>query len=645
MSENGIFDRDKITRIKTLLKFNPKGLTITEISQKLKLSRISVSKYLDILLISGQVEMKMYGVAKAFFLSARVPISAMLSFSSDFILILDNNLQILQINDNFLNFLGVEKSILLGTNLADPTLSFLKGLPFQLILESKTDQREIVREVSTTQDGTQYYFRVKIIPTVFDDGSQGVTAILENITEAKQSDKVKSFLAAIVESSHEAIIGKDLTGKILSWNSSAERIYGYTAEEIIGQNIEILVPDEFKKDLPYIFERIKRGETISNYETKRRKKGGEILDALVTISPIRDDIGSIIAISTVCKDITNVNKLREDLRIKREKLNQIIEFLPDPTFIVDRNKNILGWNKALEDFTGIKKSDMIGQFAVNRIKSISGTYRPLLIDYLNKPTEELPSIYSGIKQTNDSISAELYLPKKKAYIWVKASPLYDKEGNFIGGIEIIRDISKSRTTEESLQNTRELLEKEMEDKIKILIDDNTRLQDELEKHQDPLNTRILMEKALDSLSQRLIILDYKGDIKYVSDAMALRLGIADKKDAIGSNIFQMMDPGACQAILQLLVDRNKEPIDIVCSFNLSSDSSGVPITVSLIGAEDNISGFIIRDHGISSDSLPEEIGLASSFGKLNRDRSKQVISQLLLLTPLLTILADFIEII
>ena len=86
--DSGVFDRDKITRIKTLLKFNPKGLTITEISQKLKLSRISVSKYLDILLISGQVEMKMYGVAKAFFLSSRVPISAMLSFSSDFILIL-----------------------------------------------------------------------------------------------------------------------------------------------------------------------------------------------------------------------------------------------------------------------------------------------------------------------------------------------------------------------------------------------------------------------------------------------------------------------------------------------------------------------------------------------------------------------------
>ena len=85
--DSGVFDRDKITRIKTLLKFNPKGLTITEISQKLKLSRISASKYLDILLISGQVEMKMYGVAKAFFLSSRVPISAMLSFSSDFILI------------------------------------------------------------------------------------------------------------------------------------------------------------------------------------------------------------------------------------------------------------------------------------------------------------------------------------------------------------------------------------------------------------------------------------------------------------------------------------------------------------------------------------------------------------------------------
>ncbi len=640
MGENGVFDREKITRIKTLLKFNPKGLTITEISQRLKLSRISVSKYLDILLISGQVEMKMYGVAKAFFLSTRVPISAMLSFSSDFILILDNNLQILQINDNFLKFLGVEKSILLGASLTHPALSFLKDLPFQPLLDSKTEQREVVREVSTTQNGTQYYFRTKIIPTVFDDGSQGVTAILENVTESKLSDKVKSFLAAIIESSHDAIIGKDLTGKIISWNRSAEAIYGYTAEEMVGQNIEVIVPDGSKKDMPYIFERIKRGESISNYETKRRKKSGEIIDVMVTVSPIRDDTGSIVAIATISKDITDMNKLREELRIKQEKLHEIIEFLPDPTFIVDRNKNILGWNKALEDFTGIKKPDILGKNTVHQIQSLFGSYRPLLIDFLNRPNEELPSIYSGVKRTSDSISAELYLPKRNAYIWIKASPLYDHEGYFIGGIETIRDISSYKTAEASLKNTRDLLEKEMEAKTKILLEENTRLLGELEKQQDSFSTRRLLERGFDTLPLKLIIPDYHGNIKYVSDAMASRLGIGDKNDILGLNIFQMMDPVSRQTVLQLLVDRSEETIDLECSFNSSADATKVPISVSLIWAEDTISGFFIQETIPSLTPLQEDIVGAGRIDKTGRDKTKQVISQLLLWSPLFAILAE-----
>jgi PAS domain S-box len=196
----------------------------------------------------------------------------MLSFSSDFILVLDNNLHILQINDNFLQFLGIEKNALLGNSISHPSLSFLKGLPLQSIVESKTEQKEVVREVSTLRDGTTCYFRAKVVPTVFDDGSQGVTIILENITENKQSDKVKSFLAAIVESSNEGIIGKDLNGKILSWSRAAERIYGYTTEEIVGQNISVLVPQEYEQDLTHFFERIKKGETIAHYENKTEEE-------------------------------------------------------------------------------------------------------------------------------------------------------------------------------------------------------------------------------------------------------------------------------------------------------------------------------------------------------------------------------------
>jgi PAS domain S-box len=340
---------------------------------------------------------------------------------------------------------------------------------------------------------------------------------------------------------------------------------------------------------------------------------------MLTMSPIRDDTGSIIAIATISRDITDLNRLREELRIKQEKLHEIIEFLPDPTFIVDRNKTILGWNRALEDFTGIKKEDMVGKYAVNRIKSISGTYRPLLIDFLNKPTEDLPSVYSEVKRTKDFISAELYLPKKKAHIWVKASPLYDHEGSFIGGIETIRDISKWRITEESLKKSKDLLAQELEVKIKDLVNENTRLTEELARHQEPLNTRILLERGLDVFRQKLLIIDYKGNIKYISDTMASHLNIGDKKEVVESNVFQMMDPPSSRSILQLLVNREGDSIELECSFSSGGKTVVIPVTVSLIQENGDISGFLIRDREGLPSLRKEEMVMADRLVKLGGD--------------------------
>ena len=97
-----ILDQDKIDKIRDLLKKNPKGLTISELSQKVNLNRNSLAKYLEILLVSGQVEMESFGTAKVYYLSQRVPVSALLKFSTDLIVLLDSNLQVVQINDNVL---------------------------------------------------------------------------------------------------------------------------------------------------------------------------------------------------------------------------------------------------------------------------------------------------------------------------------------------------------------------------------------------------------------------------------------------------------------------------------------------------------------------------------------------------------------
>ncbi len=128
------------------------------------------------------------------------------------------------------------------------------------------------------------------------------------------TDNQYRYLAAIVESSHDAIIGKTLDGIITSWNPAAERMYGYTAREAVGQPISLIYPPDHVDEIPSILERIKRGERIDHYETVRRHKDGRLLNVSLTISPIRNQAGQIIGASKIARDITERMRVQEQLR-------------------------------------------------------------------------------------------------------------------------------------------------------------------------------------------------------------------------------------------------------------------------------------------------------------------------------------------
>jgi PAS domain S-box-containing protein len=133
-----------------------------------------------------------------------------------------------------------------------------------------------------------------------------------DITEDKQAEEFRALLASIVESSDDAILSKDLEGTILSWNKGAERLYGYSAEEVIGQPVSLLMPPERADDFPKIMAALKRGERVDHYETKRRRKDGSILQVSLVVSPIRNAAGEIIAASAVARDITGRKQLEEE---------------------------------------------------------------------------------------------------------------------------------------------------------------------------------------------------------------------------------------------------------------------------------------------------------------------------------------------
>lgn len=126
-------------------------------------------------------------------------------------------------------------------------------------------------------------------------------------------ERSSRYLAAIVESSDDAIVAKNLDGIITSWNRGAQRLFGYAAEEVIGESITILIPPERLSEEPGILERIRRGEMVDHFETKRRRKDGTLVDISLTVSPVRDATGRIIGASKIARDITETKSAAEAL--------------------------------------------------------------------------------------------------------------------------------------------------------------------------------------------------------------------------------------------------------------------------------------------------------------------------------------------
>jgi PAS domain S-box-containing protein len=135
-----------------------------------------------------------------------------------------------------------------------------------------------------------------------------------DVTERKRGEQAIHLLAAVVESSHDAIVSKDLDGIISSWNKGAERLFGYAAEEAVGQNITLIIPPDRRDEERAIIERLTRGERVDHFETVRMRKDGSLLDVALTISPMKDAAGRIVGASKLARDITERKRAEEALR-------------------------------------------------------------------------------------------------------------------------------------------------------------------------------------------------------------------------------------------------------------------------------------------------------------------------------------------
>jgi PAS domain S-box-containing protein len=221
-------DRVMLERIRNLLRQNPRGLHISDISARLRTSRDSISKYLEVLEVTGQVESRNLGTARVFCLTSRVPASALLDLSSDLVCTLDNRGSFLFANQKFLEFLGLPEKDLIGMHILDVRCDRLSEPVLPILFSDLLAGQEEVREVSCRKGGEECHLRMRGIPTVFEDGVRGTTVLMEDITREREYVRDLEFLARTSQDLTDMGDDEDIYQHI------ADRIYGLEPGSIIS---------------------------------------------------------------------------------------------------------------------------------------------------------------------------------------------------------------------------------------------------------------------------------------------------------------------------------------------------------------------------------------------------------------------------
>ena len=291
------------------------------------------------------------------------------------------------------------------------------------------------------------------------DGSLGgLVGVILDITERKRAEEALVFqnilLSTQQEASIDGILVVDENARILSFNRRFVEIMGIPSQLLETREDEPVLkyvtdrmrePGKFLEKVKYLYQNRQMScrDEISLCD-------GKILDRYTV--PLLGDEGRYYGRLWSFRDITERKAAEDQARHAYQQLLDIVEFLPDATFVVDKGKRVIAWNRAIEDMTGLKKEDVIGQG--DQVYSIPfyGERRPILIDLIDEDPDVVDSNYTNVRRDGRSLLAETHVPSlcngRDRYLWGIATPLFDKQGNQVGGIESIRDITEHRLAEQ-----------------------------------------------------------------------------------------------------------------------------------------------------------------------------------------------------
>jgi PAS domain S-box-containing protein len=369
---------------------------------------------------------------------------AILNTVVDPVVVLDAKLQVQTANRAFYTIFGVSR---------DQTY----GVSIRKLGNDEWEASEAWEPVETTLSGASEFQAVEIdreFPTgrktlVLDArrlagaGNPLIVLTFHDVTERKQAERTTSLLAAIVDCSDDAILSKKLDGTITSWNQSAERLFGYKAEEAVGQHITLIVPWERRSEEEGILRRLASGERVEHFETVRRRKDGTSLDVSLTISPIRDAAGRVIGASNVARDVSERKRIEAALRESEERFRAIVETTPECVKLISADGTLLHMNRP-----GLK---MVGAHSADEVvgKSVYDLIAPEDRDRFKAFNQSICRGEQGSLQF-DIVGID----GKRRHMETQAAPLRNPDETIVH-LAVTADISERKLAEELLHRSEE----------------------------------------------------------------------------------------------------------------------------------------------------------------------------------------------
>jgi PAS domain S-box-containing protein len=261
-----------------------------------------------------------------------------------------------------------------------------------------------------------------------------------DITARRKGEEASRWLAAIVASSEDAIISKNLNGIITSWNKGSERVFGYRAEEIVGKSVLTLIPPDLHHEEPGIMERIRRGEPIEHYRTRRQRKDGTVFDVSLTVSPIRSEDGTIIGASKIARDITEQTRIGRALGASEERFRHLADNIAQFAWII-RPDGTAWFNRRFLDFTGLTSTE------VETGWTIESLHHP---EHKERVTRKFWEHFKSERVWEDTFPLR---GKDGEYRWflARALPIRDEQGGLVHWLGTHTDITDLRTAQEAMQ--------------------------------------------------------------------------------------------------------------------------------------------------------------------------------------------------